>query len=82
MWGMLGDVPKSKADNMGVAASSCSVPRACALLVDDRPENIHAVERVGFTGILVDERRGITSVVAREIMDRLRKCAEASKCGT
>ena len=88
VWGMLADVPKSKTDNMGVAASSCSVPRACALLVDDRPENIQAVERAGYTGILVDERRGITSAVARDIMEHLKRCAHeaslpgASRSGT
>ena len=76
VWSILGDVPKSKVENMEVATSNCSVRRrACALLVDDRPENVRAVERVGFTGILVDERTGITSGIADDIMGRLKACA-------
>ena len=53
------------------------VPRACALLVDDRPENVRAVERVGYTGILVDEQTGITPRIVHEIMSRLKLCAKA-----
>lgn len=77
VWGILGDIPKSKVENMDLAASSCGVTRrSCALLVDDRPENVHAAERAGFTGVLVDERTGITSRIAYDIMSRLKECAE------
>ena len=76
-WGILGNVPKSKVANMDRIAEKCNVPRACALLVDDRPENIVAAERAGYVGVLVDEQTGITPRIARDIMDRLKKCAQA-----
>ena len=77
VWSILADVPKSKLENMDAAASRCSVRRRdCALLVDDRPENIRAVERAGYTGILVDERTGITSRIAHDILSRVKACAE------
>ena len=74
-WGILGNVPKSKVANMDRIAEKCNVPRSCALLVDDRPENIVAAERAGYVGVLVDEQTGITPRIARDIMDRLKKCA-------
>ena len=76
-WGILGNIPKSKVANMDRIAEKCNVPRACALLVDDRPENIEAAERAGYVGVLVDEQTGITPRIARDIMDRLKKCAQA-----
>ena len=76
-WGILGNIPKSKVANMDRIAEKCNVPRACALLVDDRPENIEAAERAGYVGVLVDEQTGITARIARDIMDRLKRCAQA-----
>ena len=76
-WGILCNIPKSKVANMDRIAEKCNVPRACALLVDDRPENIEAAERAGYVGVLVDEQTGITPRIARDIMDRLKKCAQA-----
>ena len=80
LWGVLGNVPKSKVANMDrIAARGNVVNRRCALLVDDRPENIHAAERAGYTGVLVDEQTGITPRVARDILDRLKTCAAQSQ---
>lgn len=75
-WGILGNVPKSKVANMDRIAARSGVPRACALLVDDQPENIKAAQLAGYTGVLVDGQTGITPRIAREIMSRLKKCAE------
>ena len=71
------NVPKFKVANMDRIAARCNVPRACALLVDDLPENIVAVERAGYVGVLVDEQTGITPRIAKNIMDRLKECAQA-----
>ena len=71
------NVPKFKVANMDRIAARCNVPRACALLVDDRPENIVAAERAGYVGVLVDEQTGITPRIAKNIMDRLKECAQA-----
>ena len=76
-WGIQGNAPKSKVANMDRIAARCNVPRACALLVDDRPENIVAAERAGYVGVLVDEQTGITPRIAKNIMDRLKECAQA-----
>ncbi len=76
-WGIQGNAPKSKVANMDRIAARCNVPRACALLVDDRPENIVAAERAGYVGVLVDEQTGIMPRIAKNIMDRLKECAQA-----
>ena len=78
LWNALvADVPKSKVANMdAIAAVSDVQRRACALLVDDRIDNISAANRAGYAGILVHERTGITQPVVKEILKRLRACAE------
>ena len=52
--------------------------RGCALLVDDRPENVEAVNRAGYVGVLVDEQTGITRPVVMQVLARLRACAESA----
>ena len=77
---LFADVPAKKVENMGSIAGRVGVQRrSCVVLVDDRPENIEAVERAGYTGILVNERTGITRAVAHGILDRVRACKEASE---
>ena len=60
-----------------IAAEGGVQRRACALLVDDRVENVYAARAAGYTGILVNSRTGITPPVARDILQRLEKCAQS-----
>lgn len=70
------DPPTSKVLNMRRIQQLSGVenPR-CNILVDDRPENIEAVRRHGFSGVLVDERTGIDATAAEATMRILDECA-------
>lgn len=71
----IADIPKVKVANMEAIAQAAGVQRPeCALLIDDRPENVAAVNRAGYTGILVNQRSGITRNIAQGILERLRAC--------
>lgn len=63
-----------KVANMERIAHRAGVSRECAVLVDDRPENVRAVELAGFRGVLVDGRVGITHEVADEVKAILDRC--------
>lgn len=70
------DVPHSKVHNMEKIQSHAKVTDpACCLLIDDRPENIHAVNRNGFTGIKVHESTGIQRETVDEAIETMRICA-------
>ena len=75
------DVPTSKVANMETIEERGAVPnKRCCVLVDDRRENIEAVDAAGYTGFYVDYKRGIRRHDARNILDILRNCAiEASQ---
>ena len=54
------DPPTSKVMNMDKIRKREQIDDArCLVLIDDRPENIEAVQEAGYSGILVNERRGI-----------------------
>ena len=73
---MVCDVPASKVANMETIAARGNVSsHRCCVLVDDRRENIEAVDAAGFTGFYVDYKRGIRRHDARNILDILRNCA-------
>eukprot|EP00966_Prymnesium_polylepis_P031345 729155-Prymnesium_polylepis.2 len=73
---LIEDIPQRKVANMEAIAQVAHLQRRhCALLVDDRPENVEAVNRAGFTGILVHARWGITPSVAQQVLQRLHVCA-------
>ena len=74
------DPPTSKVQNMrrmqqmsGVRASRCNV------LIDDRPENVDAVRRAGFSAVLVDARTGIDARAAGSAMRLVDECARAHR---
>ena len=69
------DPPTSKVTNMEKIRKKAGVddPR-CVLLIDDRPENIDAVEDAGFSGILVNERTGIRRKTVDKAQRLLRRC--------
>ena len=72
----LAQVPPCKVSNMDAIAGASGVRRrACAILVDDRPENVLVVSRAGYTGVLVDARSGITEAVAHSLLRQLERCA-------
>jgi beta-phosphoglucomutase-like phosphatase (HAD superfamily) len=75
---LVADIPQAKVANMDTIAEVSGVRRGCALLVDDRPENIAAVRRAGYAGFLVNERTGITQPAAQSIMKHLRECRRAA----
>ena len=50
--------------------------RECCFLVDDRRENVQAIDEAGYTGIHVDYRKGITRSHALDILARLTACAQ------
>lgn len=71
------DVVESKVRNMIEIAKAENVEeskRACTLLIDDRPENIKAIKREGFSGILVDASEGITEETVREVQRTFARC--------
>ena len=70
-----GDPVTHKVSNMERMKSKTGVEDAsCCILVDDREENVNAVQERGFTGILVEEREGITASTVEEIRHALSKC--------
>ena len=78
LWNILiEDIPARKVTNMDRIVAGAHVQRrSCALLVDDRLENVAAANRAGYTGILVDGRTGITPRTAQRILEQLRVCAQ------
>lgn len=72
------DPPTSKVLNMRRIQKLSGVQNPkCNILVDDRPENIEAVRRHGFSGVLVDERTGIDTAATEATMRILDECASA-----
>lgn len=69
-----GDPVYHKVANMKRIAQRAGVDPRCAVLVDDRPENVFAVEKAGFQGVLVDGTFGITDDVVEEVKTRLSGC--------
>jgi len=47
---------------------------ACAVLIDDRTENIAGVVSHGFSGVLVDPTTGVTHDTVRAVLGRLEHC--------
>ena len=69
---MVGTHPvASKVHNMNLIAPT---PTRCAVLVDDRPENVAGVEAAGYRGILVDAAHGITQTTLRQIREVVEEC--------
>lgn len=71
------NVPESKVQNMEkIQAKGKVARRECCFLVDDRRENVQAIDEAGYTGIHVDYRKGITRSHALDILARLTACAQ------
>ena len=70
------DPPTSKVKNMHTIKKMSNVhdPK-CVILVDDRPENIKAVEDAGFTGIKVNDRTGIRKKTVDHAIDIMQQCS-------
>lgn len=74
------DPPTSKVKNMHKINKREGIEDSrCLILIDDRPENIKAVEQAGFTGIRVDARRGIRKETVDEAIRRMRSCLANKK---
>jgi hypothetical protein len=69
-----GNVVDWKVKNMDRMIEREGVARECAVLIDDRSENITGVESQGYIGIKVDPRTGITKDTVREVFHRIEKC--------
>ena len=75
-----GDPVSNKVKNMRIMQEETRTEDpSCCILVDDRPENVFAVRREGYSGILVDGRKGITRDTLEEIRSSLLRCGEGSK---
>lgn len=74
-----GDPVSHKVKNMRRMQEETGVPSSCCILVDDRPENVFAVRKEGYSGILVDGRKGITRDTLEEIRSSILRCGEGSK---
>ena len=74
------DPPVSKVINMEKIRRREGIadPR-CVLLIDDRPENIEAVNEAGFTGIKVNAKRGIREDTVDKVQRKLRSCLSDKK---
>ena len=70
------DPPTSKVLNMHRIQDLSGASKQCTILIDDRPENIDAVRASGFSGILVDERSGITNSVADHAIRMIDECSK------
>ena len=69
------DPPTSKVLNMQRMQSISGVNSGrCNILIDDRPENIAAIEAAGFSGVLVDERTGIDDKAADVTIRLINEC--------
>lgn len=69
-----GDPVEWKVRNMDIISRLEGVPPRCAVLVDDRPENIQGVLSHGYEGVQVDARYGITNETVDEILEKLQVC--------
>lgn len=69
------DPPTSKVINMHrIQKMSGTDDPTCVMLIDDRPENIEAVHKAGFTAIPVDASTGIQSETVDAAIDVMRRC--------
>lgn len=69
------DPPTSKVINMEKIYKHSGIQnKRCAILIDDRPENIKAVENHGYTGILVNDKTGIRKKHVDKIHRIMHEC--------
>tara|TARA_B110001450_G_C17531465_1_gene444822 strand:- start:305 stop:847 length:543 start_codon:yes stop_codon:yes gene_type:complete len=74
------DPPTSKVINMDKIRKRERIDDArCLVLIDDRPENIEAVQEAGYSGILVKERRGIRKKTVNKAQRIMRRCLADQK---
>ena len=71
--------PTAKVKNMHTIQNMSNVadPK-CVVLIDDRPENVAAVRRQGFSAIKVSEATGIREQTVNRAIDIMGQCAGAS----
>tara|TARA_B100000073_G_scaffold77001_1_gene58160 strand:+ start:176 stop:616 length:441 start_codon:yes stop_codon:yes gene_type:complete len=69
-----GNVVEWKIQNMNRMVNREGVYNECAVLVDDRPENINGVKAHNYIGIKVDPLTGITKDTVRDIFKSLKNC--------
>lgn len=69
------DPPTSKVMNMDKIRKREQIDDArCLVLIDDRPENIEAVQEAGYSGIMVSEHRGIRKKTVDKAQRLMRRC--------
>lgn len=76
-----GDPVNWKIQNMNRMVDREGVDAKCAVLVDDRPENISGVRSHNYIGIKVDPFTGITKDTVREIFKSLQHCGVSQVTG-
>ena len=72
-----GDAVEWKIRNMHRMVEEEGVEKPeCAVLIDDRMENIAAVRSHGFTGVLVDPTTGVTDKTVHAVLGRIEHCLD------
>ena len=72
-------VVDTKVTNMDIIARRTGAPKACVVLLDDRPENTHAAHRAGYTAVHVPAACGVRLPATRFVAKHIAKCCASSR---
>lgn len=67
-------VVATKVANLDKIARRTGAPKACVILIDDRPENTRAARAAGYAAFDVDEGCGVRMSTMRRVANRISEC--------